>query len=260
MFDLSTYLLGLAALGASTLFVWVLSLVRRDASIIDLFWSLTFIVAAVVYATVTDAPSGVRTTLTLVLVTVWGLRLSGYLTWRNWGEPEDYRYARMRERGGPTWPYRSLLSVFWGQAVLAWIVSAPLLAGIDGRRDLGILALVGIATWVVGLFFEAVGDWQLSLFKRNPENQGKVLDSGLWSTTRHPNYFGDFMIWWGLFLIAADAGGWWSIFGPIVMTVMLMRVSGVTLLERKLTRTRTGYDDYVRTTNAFFPGPKKHRN
>jgi steroid 5-alpha reductase family enzyme len=260
MFDLSTYLLGLAALGASTLIVWFLSLVRRDASIIDLFWSLTFIVAAVVYATVTDAPSGVRTTLTLVLVTVWGLRLSGYLTWRNWGEPEDYRYARMRERGGPTWPYRSLLSVFWGQAVLAWIVSAPLLAGIDGRRDLGILALVGIATWVVGLFFEAVGDWQLSLFKRNPENQGKVLDSGLWSTTRHPNYFGDFMIWWGLFLIAADAGGWWSIFGPIVMTVMLMRVSGVTLLERKLTRTRTGYDDYVRTTNAFFPGPKKHRN
>ena len=182
------------------------------------------------------------------------------MAWRNWGEPEDYRYARMRERGGPTWPYRSLLSVFWGQAVLAWIISAPLLAGIDGRRDLGILALVGIATWVVGLFFEAVGDWQLSLFKRNPENQGKVLDSGLWSTTRHPNYFGDFMIWWGLFLIAADAGGWWSIFGPIVMTVMLMRVSGVTLLERKLTRTRTGYDDYVRTTNAFFPGPKKRRN
>lgn len=257
MFDLAAYLFGLAALVGLTLLVWVASLVRRDAGIIDLFRSLTFIVAAIVYASTTDAPSGVRTTLTLALVTVWGLRLSGYLTWRNWGEPEDYRYRRMRERGGPTWPYKNLLTVFWGQGVVAWLVSAPLLAAVDGSGDPGWLAFLGLAAWAVGLFFEAVGDWQLSLFKGDPSNQGKVLKSGLWGLTRHPNYFGDFLVWWGLFLIAADAGGWWSVFGPIIMSIMLMRVSGVTLLERKLTRTRTGYDEYVRTTNAFFPGPKR---
>ena len=111
--------------------------------------------------------------------------------------------------------------------------------------------------WTVGLFFEAVGDWQLALFKRDPANQGKVLDSGLWHYTRHPNYFGDFMVWWGLFLIAADGGGWWSFYGPIVMSVLLMRVSGVAPLERKLTETRSGYQEYVQATNAFFPGPKK---
>jgi len=257
MFDLAAYMFGLATLIGLTLLIWVASLVRRDAGIIDLFRSLTFIVAAIVYASTTDAPSGVRTTLTLALVTVWGLRLSGYLTWRNWGEPEDYRYLRMRERGGPTWPYRNLLTVFWGQGVVAWLVSAPLLAAVDGSDDPGWLAFVGLAAWAVGLFFEAVGDWQLSLFKGDPANQGKVLDSGLWGLTRHPNYFGDFMVWWGLFLVAADAGGWWSVFGPIVMSFMLMRVSGVTPLERKLTRTRIGYDEYVRTTNAFFPGPKR---
>ncbi len=237
--------------------VWVVSLVRKDASIIDLFWSLTFIAAAVVYAMSTGAEEGGRTTLMLALVTVWGLRLSGYLTWRNWGEPEDYRYQRMRERGGPSWPYKSLLTVFWGQAVLAWIVSAPLLAGADGSSDVGVLAYLGIATWAVGIFFEAVGDWQLSVFKQDPASAGKVLDEGLWRYTRHPNYFGDFMVWWGLFLIAADAGGWWSVYGPVAMSVLLMRVSGVTLLERKLSKTRAGYERYVRTTNAFFPGPKR---
>jgi steroid 5-alpha reductase family enzyme len=119
------------------------------------------------------------------------------------------------------------------------------------------LGFLGITAWAIGIFFEAVGDWQLSYFKKNPANKGKVLDSGLWHLTRHPNYFGDFMVWWGLFLIAADAGGWWSAYGPIVMSVLLMRVSGVTPLERKLTKTRSGYEQYVRTTNAFFPGPKK---
>jgi steroid 5-alpha reductase family enzyme len=257
MFDLSAYLLGLGALIGMTLLVWLFSLLRKDAGIIDLFWSLTFIVAAIVYGLATDAESGVRTTLTLMLVTVWGLRLSGYLTWRNWGEPEDYRYQRMRERGGPNWPYRSLITVFWSQAVLSWIVSTPLLAGVDGSEDLGILAFLGIAAWAVGLFFESVGDWQLSFFKRDPANAGKVLDQGLWRLTRHPNYFGDFMVWWGLYLVAADAGGWWSIYGPIVMSVLLMRVSGVTLLEQKLIKTRSGYDEYVRATNAFFPGPRR---
>lgn len=257
MFDIAAYLTGLAALVAMTLLVWVSSLVRKDAGIIDLFWSLTFIVTTIVFALTTDAEPGLRTSLTLILVSVWGLRLSGYLTLRNWGEPEDYRYQRMRERGGPNWPYKSLITVFWGQAVLAWIVSAPLLAAVDGSRDLGVLAYLGIGVWAVGLFFEAVGDWQLSYFKRDAANKGKVLDSGLWRYTRHPNYFGDFMVWWGLFLVAADAGGWWSVYGPIVMSVLLMRVSGVTLLERKLVRSRSGYAEYVSSTNAFFPGPKR---
>ena len=257
MFDLSAYLIGLLALIVMTLAVWIISLLRRDAGIIDLFWSLTFVMAAIVFAVLTEAETGDRTALTLVLVTVWGLRLSGYLTWRNWAEPEDYRYRRLRERGGPNWPYKNLITVFWGQAVLAWVVSAPLLAGVDGSRELGFLAFAGIAVWAVGVFFETVGDWQLAFFKRDPANEGQVLDEGLWRLTRHPNYFGDFMVWWGMFLVAADAGGWWSVYGPIVMSFMLLRVSGVALLERKLTRTRSGYGEYAKTTNAFFPGRKR---
>jgi steroid 5-alpha reductase family enzyme len=256
MFELDAYLWGLAALLLLTSLVWIGSLVMKNASIIDLFWSLTFILAAVVYGATTDAPDGTRTRLILLLVTVWGLRLAGYLTWRNWGEAEDYRYQAMRRRGGPSWPYKNLVTVFWVQGILAWLVSAPLLAAVDGSRGLGVLDALGVLAWAVGLFFEAVGDWQLAFFKRNPANEGKVLDQGLWRLTRHPNYFGDFMVWWGFFLIAASAGGWWSIFGPLVMSVLLMRVSGVTLLERKLQRSRSGYEDYIRTTNAFFPGPK----
>ena len=119
--------------------------------------------------------------------------------------------------------------------------------------ELGWIDLLGVSIWVVGFYFESVGDWQLARFKANPENQNMVMDRGLWRLTRHPNYFGDFLVWWGLYLIAVAAGAWWTIFSPLIMSVLLMRVSGVPLLERSLKKSRPGYEEYVARTNAFFP-------
>lgn len=257
MFDLTAWLIGLAVMLGAGVLIWIGSLIRRDASLVDRFWSLLFVVAGFTYALATPASSGPRRTLVLVLVTVWGLRLAIYLTWRNWGAGEDYRYVAMRERfGEDRFPLISLPYVFGLQGVLAWLVSMPLLAAVNGTAPLGWLDVGGVVIFGVGLFFEAFGDWQLTRFKANPANAGKVMDRGLWGLTRHPNYFGDFAVWWGIFLIGASAGGWWAVFGPVVMSVLLMRVSGAALLERSLTKTKPKYEEYVRTVNAFFPGPR----
>lgn len=258
MFDFSTWLDGLWVILAVGVLVWIGSLIRSDASLVDRFWSLLFIAAGFTYAFSTPAPDGPRRTLVLVLVTVWGLRLAAYLTWRNWGKGEDYRYVAMREKfGAKRFPLIFLPYMFGLQGILAWIVSAPLLAGVDGTRSLGWLDWVGVMVFLTGLFFEAVGDWQLTRFKARPKNAGKVMDRGLWGLTRHPNYFGDFAVWWGLYLIGVAAGGWWAIFSPILMSILLMRVSGAALLERSLIETKPKYAEYVRTVNAFFPGPRQ---
>ena len=257
MFDLSAYLVGLLVIVAITTAIWVGSVTKRDASIIDLFWSLLFVAAGATYALMTDDTNGTRTLLMLVLVTVWGLRLAGYLTWRNWGEDEDYRYRAMRRKQGSRFPITSLYRVFWLQALLAWAVSAPLLGAADSTNDIGLFDILGLAVWLVGFAFESYGDFQLAQFKANPENEGKVLTTGLWGLTRHPNYFGDFLVWWGFYLIAVAGGGWWSFLGPAVMSVLLLRVSGVTLLERSMKRKHPDYTEYVESVNAFFPGPKR---
>jgi steroid 5-alpha reductase family enzyme len=148
--------------------------------------------------------------------------------------------------------------VFGMQALLAWVISLPLLGGIAGEpHPLGVLDALGVALWLVGWTFESVGDWQLARFKRDPANAGRVMDRGLWRFTRHPNYFGDFCVWWGFYAIALAAGAWWSIVGPMIMSVLLWRVSGVALLERHIGKRRPEYAEYVRRTNAFFPGPQK---
>jgi steroid 5-alpha reductase family enzyme len=147
--------------------------------------------------------------------------------------------------------------VFVLQAVLAWIISLPLFGAAMGSGALGPLDVLGAALWLVGLVFEAGGDWQLSRFKADPANRGKVMDRGLWRWTRHPNYFGDFCVWWGFYAIALSAGAWWSVLGPLLMSVLLMRVSGVTLLEQDIGERRPAYADYIRSTNAFFPGPSR---
>lgn len=254
---MSAYLWGLAAVVALLTLVWVISLFRRDASIVDPFWSLAFVTLGVTYRFATDAPYGVRPALVLGLLLLWGVRLSAYLFWRNAGKGEDYRYRAMRERQGPNFPVKSLATVFWLQALLAWVVSAPLLPAVDGSEPLGVFDFLGVALWMIGFFFESVGDFQLARFKADPANAGRVLDRGVWRYTRHPNYFGDFAVWWGFYLFAVAAGGWWTFFGPLLMSGLLLRVSGVALLEKKLTKTRAGYAEYVQTTNAFFPGPGK---
>jgi steroid 5-alpha reductase family enzyme len=250
----------LAAVGALMVAVWLLSIALRDASIVDIVWGLGFVVIAVVGYLRGEGFDGRRALLT-VLTAAWGLRLALHLLVRNWGAGEDYRYRAMRRRWGPRFPLISLVTVFALQGVIMWVVSLPVQAAqVAPTPDtLTWVDAVGVAVWAVGLTFEVVGDWQLRRFKADPANKGKVMDRGLWRYTRHPNYFGDATTWWGLGIIAVAAGAWWSLVGPLVMTVFLMRVSGVPMLERRLTRTRPGYEEYARRTSAFVPLPPKNR-
>jgi steroid 5-alpha reductase family enzyme len=252
---------GLAAVLVLMTLTWAVSVVRHDVSLVDRVWGLSFVVLAVVYAVLGDG-AGPRTALVLFLVTVWGLRLSAYITWRNWGDGEDRRYVKMREKRPESFPVTSLYRVFWLQAGLAWLISLPLLAALhrSSPETLGVLDVLGAAVWLVGFVFEAGGDWQLSRFLRDPANRGKVMDRGFWRYTRHPNYFGDTMVWWGLFLLALATGAWWAALGSVLMTFFIVKVSGVALTDAGMSSggsTREGYDEYVRRTNAFIPGPRK---
>jgi len=249
----------LAATAALFFALWLVSLALRDASIVDVFWGLAFVGIAATAWAVTPAPSA-RATLALALVALWGGRLAAYLAWRNWGQGEDFRYQAMRRHHGARFPWVSLYTVFGLQAALAWIVSLPVQAAIasPGPAGLGALDAVGVALFAIGLGFETVGDLQLARFKADPANRGKVMDRGLWAWTRHPNYFGDAVVWWGLFALAcATPGGWITALGPALMTFLLLRVSGVALLERSIRKRRPDYEAYVRRTSAFFPRPPK---
>lgn len=256
MFDLSAYLWALPALWLVALAGWWHSLRQHNVNIVDTLWSLLFLLAALVYVAAVDNP-GPRTGLLLALLSIWALRLSGYLAWRNHGKPEDWRYAEMREHHGERFPKVSLYTVFLLQGAIAWVVSLPLLAAINGQQPMGWLDTLGVLLWTTGMIFEAGGDWQLTRFKAKPENKGKVLNSGLWRYTRHPNYFGDFCVWWGFFLLALSAGGWWSVIGPLIMSVLLMKVSGVTLTEKTIEERRPAYREYKQNTSAFFPAPPR---
>jgi steroid 5-alpha reductase family enzyme len=237
--------------------LWAVSVVAKDSSIVDVFWGSGFVIVAwAAYVLGDGSPD--RRLLLVLLVTVWGLRLTAYLARRNLGTPEDYRYAAMRRRHGERWALRSLVLVFWLQGALIWVVSLPVQVAMNdpAPAGLGVLDWIGVGVWVVGLTFEAIGDWQLARFKAEPTNWGKVMDSGLWRYTRHPNYFGDFCVWWGIWLIALATGSaLWTVVGPVVMSVLLIRVSGAALLERSLTKRRAGYADYVARTSPFFPWP-----
>jgi steroid 5-alpha reductase family enzyme len=238
---------------------WVVSLIVRNASIVDIVWGAGFVVVAWSVALTVDGGLDSRTALIVAMTTVWGLRLAGYLAWRNHGKPEDYRYRAMRKRWGSRFPIVSLGTVFAFQGLMMWIVSLPVQLGqADATPDLGPVAAVGVIAWLVGLFFEVVGDAQLSRFRADPANAGTVMDRGLWRYTRHPNYFGDACVWWGIALVAAETGsGAWGLIGALVMTVLLRRVSGVTLLEKSLVKRRAGYDEYIARTSPFVPRPPR---
>ncbi len=238
---------------------WLISLWQHDASLVDIVWGLGFVVVAVTAAVVGDGADS-RRWLLAALVGIWGARLSIYLAWRNLGHGEDYRYVAMRKHWGDRFWWVSFFQVFLLQGVLMWVVSLPvqLSAGVAEPDALGILAAMGAVLWLVGLLFEGVGDAQLARFKADPASKGQVMDQGLWRYTRHPNYFGDFCVWWGIFLIAAEApGARWGIVGPIVMSTLLLRVSGVAMLEKTIGKRRPGYADYIARTSAFFPRPPK---
>lgn len=253
-----TLLTSLIVLGAILIVVWLISIVRRDASIADVFWGSGFVLVAWVAAWV-NFPFSSRIWLLLGLVTIWGLRLTVHLLRRNLAHGEDRRYVAMREKYGPRFARVSLVSVFFLQGIILWFVSLPLQVATvyDSDSPLNWLDFTGVALWVTGMFFETVGDWQLSGFLSRAENRGKVMDRGLWRYTRHPNYFGDFCVWWGLYLVSASGGAAWTFPGPLLMSYLLIRVSGVKLLESTISKRRAGYADYIRRTNAFFPGPPR---
>ena len=256
MFDLNTYLWGLTAILIAAVLAWLVSLARRDVSIVDSLWSLFFLLAAAVYAATTP-DAGPRTLLVLTLVIVWALRLSAYITWRNRGEGEDRRYQAIRRNNEPHFAFKSLYIVFGLQGLLAWLISLPLLAAMVSGASINALDLIGAGLWAIGMAFEAGGDYQLARFKARADNQGKVMDQGLWRYTRHPNYFGEFCIWWGFYAIALAGGAWWAVVSPLIMTGLLLRVSGVALLEKDIGERRPAYREYITRTNAFFPGPPR---
>ena len=244
---------GLLTVLGLALLVWLVSLARRDASIADVFWGPGFVVLAWLYRDLGDSES-FRTILVPVLVTIWGVRLAAHIGSRNRGHGEDPRYAAMRRRWGTRFPLVSLFTVFWLQAALMWIVALPLAQVQRAAAGWSWLDGLGVALFAVGFAFEAIGDLQLARFRADPANRNRVLNRGLWRYTRHPNYFGDAVLWWGLGCLAlATPGGAWTLAGPALMTVLLRRVSGVTLLEKGLRESRPGYRDYVTRTNAFFP-------
>jgi steroid 5-alpha reductase family enzyme len=255
---MSVYLLALGAILLIGTLAWVLSILVNDVSFVDSLWSLFFLLAAVIFAFDAEILSD-RAWLVLGLVAIWALRLSLHITIRNWGEPEDYRYQKIRANNEPGFAVKSIYIVFGLQGVLAWIVAAPLLPAISASATLGILDGLAAILWLAGFIFEAVGDYQLSRFQANANNKNQVLNTGLWRYTRHPNYFGEFCIWWAFWLFAVAAGAWWTVFSPLVMSLLLLRVSGVTMLEKTIGERRPEYANYVRSTNAFFPGPVRER-
>jgi steroid 5-alpha reductase family enzyme len=245
-------------IGAMMLLIWLISVYLEDVSIVVIFWGVGFVLIAWMTLTFGGMASP-RSYLLAAMVSVWGIRLSSYLAWRNWGKPEDYRYAAMRERHGRRFPLVSLLTVFALQGTIMWIVSLPIQVYFAKATPVCLPVWIGISLFSFGLFFETVGDYQLTRFKAMPANRGHVMSQGLWRYTRHPNYFGDFLVWWGLYLAAADSESWWwTVTGPLLMSWLLVRISGVRLLETSLRVRVAGYEAYVANTSPFFPLPPKN--
>jgi steroid 5-alpha reductase family enzyme len=253
---LAAWISALPALVALALAAWAIATARRNVGLVDIAWPLFLLLAAVVFALQSPVVA-LRGGILLALVAVWAVRLAAYLAGRNWIAPEDRRYRAIRARNEPGFAWKSLYLVFGLQALLAWLIAAPLAVAIPSPGALEAIGVLGAVVAGFGIAFESVADWQLARFKARPGNATRVMDRGLWRLTRHPNYFGEFCTWWGFYLVAADAGGWWTIFSPALMSLLLLRISGVTLLERDIGERRPGYAEYASRTNAFFPGPPR---
>lgn len=236
------------------LILWVVSVRIKDASIVDRFWGVTFMLQMIYYTYA--SPFSLRASIVLALVSLWGLRLSWHIQTRNSNHGEDYRYQALRKKTGPKFWIISLFSVFFLQTVLSFVVGLPLLfiSSESANTSLGILDYLGISIWICGFLCEAIADIQLRRFKSDPNNKGKLLTTGLWSLTRHPNYFGDALLWWGIFVISLSVPyAYLGIIGPIAMTFFLTKVTGVALLEKDLIKKKPKYQDYITSTPAFFP-------
>ena len=240
--------------------LWGWSVRITNASIVDIFWGIGFVVVNTFYVFHLDKIEP-RNLVLLILVAIWGLRLTIYLAYRNIGKGEDYRYQEFRKNyGEKRYWWFSYFQVFLLQGVLILIVSLPLF-GVhysDSSGQLFWLDYMAILTWIIGFIFEAGGDYQLYQFKKSQKNKEEILTKGFWKYTRHPNYFGDALVWWSYAMFSVAAGGYWQIIGAIVMTLLIIKVSGVALLEKTLKNTKPKYKEYVEKTNSFFPWfPKK---
>jgi steroid 5-alpha reductase family enzyme len=235
--------------------IWLLSLYVKNAAIVDIFWAVGFILIAWMTFFITNGYV-VRKLILTGAVTLWGLRLSIHLFLRNFGMPEDRRYAAMRRNRGKQFWWRSLFEIFLLQAVLLWLISLTIQIGqVSAFPDrVGKIEIVGIVVSLIGFAFESVSDYQLSAFKSDPANKGKVMDKGLWRYSRHPNYFGETLVWWGIFLICLSVpGGIGTLISPVLITFLLLKVSGVALTEKTISSRRPGYHEYIRRTSSFVP-------
>ena len=249
-------LVALASSAACSFLVWAVSVVRRNVALADRVWSVSIMVSAVVFA-LGLPPLRQTVGAMLLLGAAWALRLSLFITWRSWGQPEERRYAQMRQRNEPHFEWKSLYLVFGLQALLAWLVAMPFLAAAaaPGAGDAwsGMHSL-GLAVALSGLLFEALADAQMAAFKARAPKADEVMNQGLWRYSRHPNYFGESCLWWGIALLALAGGGaWWALLSPVLVTFLLLKVSGVNLQEPHLQSRGPAYVDYVRRTSAFLP-------
>lgn len=252
------YYYALIAILTFALCGWLLSFATRHYSHVDSMWSLFIAITAYVTAIFTYDLS-LRAALVLAAVTLWALRLSIFLTWRNWGK-EDHRYETIRINNEPFFVFKSVYIIFAFQGVLAWLISYPVYSAVSSHTPLQWLDYAGLSLFVIGFYWEVVADWQLMQFRAQPEHDAAVMNHGLWRYSRHPNYFGEALIWWGFALLAATDGNVFIWFSPVLMTFLLLKFSGVYLMEQTIHRRRPGYREYVATTNAFIPGlPKSKR-
>lgn len=239
--------------------IFIVAQLLKNNSIVDSFWGPGFLIVGL-FTFMKSENIGARSILVTSLVTIWGLRLFMHIFTRNWNKPEDYRYVNMRKRWGTRFPFiKAYLNVFLLQGILLFIVALPIInANTSKLQDIGVVGYLGLVLWLIGFFFEVVGDKQLKDFKKDSFNKGKLMTTGLWSYTRHPNYFGEATLWWGIFLISINnIKELWIVTGPVAITFLLLFVSGVPLLERKY-KDRKDFIEYSKKTNMFIPWfPKK---
>jgi steroid 5-alpha reductase family enzyme len=240
--------------------LWIVSIIIKNVSIVDIFWGFGFVIACGFYF-INSPGNEARKIILLSLVSIWGLRLSLYLAWRNLGKGEDFRYREFRRKyGEKRYWWISFFQTFLLQGILMWLISAPLLGAQFYGNDVppGFIDSAGIIIWLIGFAFEAGGDIQLALFKADPANKGQVLSKGFWHYTRHPNYFGDSAVWWGYGLICIASGSYLPALSSLLMTALIIKVSGVALLEKTLKEAKPQYREYIEKTSSFIPWfPKK---
>jgi len=238
---------------------FIIGQIKKNNGLVDIAWGLGFVTVAV-YSYFASEFKTDRAVLVTILVLLWGLRLAYYLFKRNWAKPEDYRYVNMRKRWGTNnWKYLKIfLNVYVLQLVLLYIIAQPILnVNTSSEIGLGVLDYIGLSLWIIGYLFEVIGDSQLKSFISKPENKGRLMKYGLWKYTRHPNYFGEAIMWWGIYIISISVtNGWTGIYSPLIITLLLLFVSGVPLLEKKY-KNHPEWPEYAKQTSKFIPLPPK---